>query len=222
MEYLQLTPVHIIGGTVGLLSGAIAVLVAKGSTPHRIAGNIFFVFMLIMSGTGAFLAYFEPAAASVVAGLLTFYMVATGWATVMRREKTIGPFEVIAFFWAVGVAYYGLSAGMEAAASEAGRKDGFPAGLYYAFGGITAFAALMDITMIARRGLAGRQRIARHLWRMCFALLMATSSFFLGQSQVIPEPIRILPVLITPVFAVIGVLFFWLARVLFTRWADAA
>ncbi len=222
MEYLQLTPVHIIGGTVGLLSGAIAVLVAKGSTPHRITGNIFFIFMLIMSGTGAFLAYFEPAAASVVAGLLTFYMVATGWATVMRREKTVGSFEVIAFLWAVGVAYYGLSSGIEAAASEAGRKDGFPAGLYYAFGGIIAFAALMDVTVIARRGLAGRQRIARHLWRMCFALLMATSSFFLGQSQAIPEPIRILPVLITPVFVVIAVLFFWLIRVLFTRWADAA
>src|SRR5688572_14274691 len=42
----------------------------------------------------------------------------------------------------------------------------------------------------------GSRRVARHLWRMCFALFVATGSFFLGQMKFIPEPVRIVPLLL--------------------------
>ena len=44
---------HIGGGIVGLLSGAAALALRKGSRPHRMAGNVFFVSMLIMAAIGA-------------------------------------------------------------------------------------------------------------------------------------------------------------------------
>jgi hypothetical protein len=43
-----------------------------------------------------------------------------------------------------------------------------------------------DIRMLTRGGIAGRERITRHLWRMSFGLYIATGSFFLGQQQVSP------------------------------------
>ncbi|HEY8796026.1 MAG TPA: hypothetical protein VIM15_13895 [Gemmatimonadaceae bacterium] len=70
--------------------------------------------------------------------------------------------------------------------------------------------------MIRSGGLAslrGAPRLARHLWRMCFALFIATMSFFLGQAKVIPKPIRIPALLALPVLAVLLTMLYWLWRV---------
>jgi hypothetical protein len=60
------------------------------------------------------------------------------------------------------------------------------------------------------RGVFGSQRVARHLWRMCFALFMATGSF-LAQKRVLTflgGP-KILLLSIVPLILLI----FWLIRV---------
>ena len=214
MESFSLVHVHILGGSVSLFAGAAALWFRKGSNPHRAAGNIFFVFMLLMSGTGAYMSYLNHESVSILAGLLTFYMVATGWATVKQAERTVGGFETVAMIAAFGIAAYGIILGLEAINSEDGRKDGFPAVIYLLFGGIAAIAALSDTSNIMRKGVAGAQRIARHLWRMSYAMYMAVSSFFLGQQQVFPEALRGSPILIAPVLIVIVLLFFWLIKVL--------
>lgn len=57
------------------------------------------------------------------------------------------------------------------------------------------------------------QRIARHLWRMCLAMLIATTSFFLGQQKVFPDSLRGSSVLFVPVLVVLAVMIFWMIRV---------
>lgn len=52
---------------------------------------------------------------------------------------------------------------------------------------------------------------------MCTALFIATLSFFIGQSQVFPEPVRIMPLLALPVLAVLVTMFYWLWRVRIKR-----
>jgi heme/copper-type cytochrome/quinol oxidase subunit 4 len=67
---------------------------------------------------------------------------------------------------------------------------------------------------ILRSGnLRGSRRLVRHLWRMCFALFIATASFFLGQAKVFPQPIRIPALLALPVVAVLVTMLYWLWRV---------
>jgi hypothetical protein len=61
--------------------------------------------------------------------------------------------------------------------------------------------------------LRGVFRLARHLWRMCFALAIAALSFFIGQSKVFPKPIRIIPLLALPLLAVLVTMLYWLWRV---------
>ncbi len=217
MEPLSLVHIHILGGSVSMLAGAGALWFQKGSTPHRAAGNIFFVFMLLMSGTGAYLAYINHEGASILAGTLTFYMTATGWATVKQAENTIGSFEKIALVAVIGIAAYGLLSGFEAMNSETGRKDGFPAPVYLIFGSVAVIAALSDLSVLMRRGIGGAQRIARHLWRMTYAMFMAVASFFLGQQQVFPESMQGNPAFFVPVLLVIILLFFWLIKVLFGK-----
>jgi hypothetical protein len=49
---------------------------------------------------------------------------------------------------------------------------------------------------------------------MGFAMFVATGSFFLGQADEIPEPLRIYPLLALPVITVVLFTPVWLVRVL--------
>jgi hypothetical protein len=48
---------------------------------------------------------------------------------------------------------------------------------------------------------------------MCFALLIASLSFFIGQAKVIPEPIRIMPLLAMPMLIIAMMMIYWMWRV---------
>jgi hypothetical protein len=208
---------HIWAGTVGLLAGAAALSFRKGSRLHRISGNVFFVSMLVMSGVGAYGGYVMSQPNNVVGGVFTFYLVATAWLTVARKAGQTGLPEVAALSLALTVGASCMMFGWEAAHSASGMKYGMPAGLYFAFGILALICAAGDIHMFVRGGIAGARRIARHLWRMCFALFFATASLFLGQQQVFPAAIRKPAFLALPVVAVLAVMIFWLLRILFTK-----
>jgi hypothetical protein len=83
-------------------------------------------------------------------------------------------------------------------------------------GSVILLAGLGDLRVILR-GISGRRRIARHLWRMCFGWFIATGSFFLGQQQVFPAAIRKTGLLIVPAVLPLILLVFWLVRVRFTN-----
>ena len=71
--------------------------------------------------------------------------------------------------------------------------------------------------MLVRGGISGAQRIARHLWRMCFGLFVASGSFFLGRQRIFPEFVRKSNVLIFLTILPLILLIFWLIRVRFTN-----
>ena len=48
---------------------------------------------------------------------------------------------------------------------------------------------------------------------MCLGLFIATGSFFLGQMRFVPEPVRIVPLLLVLAFAPILFLIYWMWRV---------
>jgi hypothetical protein len=81
------------------------------------------------------------------------------------------------------------------------------------FGVVSLLGSLGDLRVLHAGAQRGAARIARHLWRMSFALFIAALSFFLGQAKVIPKPIRIYPLLMLPVLAVLLTMFYWLWRV---------
>jgi hypothetical protein len=63
--------------------------------------------------------------------------------------------------------------------------------------------------------LAGALALSRHLWRMCFALFIAATSFFLGQADLFPAELRHPALLGLPVLVVLGAMVYWLWRVRF-------
>ena len=213
------TYIHIIMGTIAVLAGAAALLTAKGSRLHRLAGSAFFISMVIMAMAGIYLAIVMPMAISVLAGGFTIYLVATSWMVARREDGIISKLDYLALATALGVAVGGLVWGFEAQNSADGLKDGLPAFPHYFFAGLGLLAAAGDLTMIVRRGIAGKQRIARHLWRMCFAYFIAVGSLFTGPgATAFPEAIRESGILNIPEPLVLVIMLFWIVRVLATKW----
>ena len=208
---------HVSAASIGLLSGATAVSVRKAGRLHRAFGTVFFLSMLTMTAAGAYLAVMQPARLSLVSAVLTFYLTATAWATVKRRGRA-GLFEYGALLVAVGVAAAGLIFSVQAAHGPKGRLDGIPPAGYVIFASVAVLAAALDLRVILRGRISGVPRIARHLWRGCTALLIATASFFLGQQKVMPTSMHGSPLLVVPVIAVLGLLIFWQIRVRRTGW----
>jgi len=189
----------------------------KGSGPHRIAGNVFFVSMLCMSAAGAYMAVMKSQMVNVFGGVLTFYLVATAWVTAKRRDGKPGVFDWTACLVALAVGTGMLTFGFEAANSQTGSKSGIPAGNYFFLGSVALISAAGDVRMLVRGGISGAQRLVRHLWRMCFALFIAAASLFLARPQLFPALLRRTHVLVFLTVLPLLLMTFWMFRVRFAN-----
>jgi len=120
---------HIIAGTLGMLSGFVAVFLLKGSRRHGIAGNVFVISMLGLSASGVYLAVMKSQPGNILGGSLTFYLVATAWITARRRAGGTGILDWVGLLVVVTITAFELTYGMEAAKSQTGLKYGYPPGL---------------------------------------------------------------------------------------------
>ena len=214
LMHMVLRWAHISMGLVGILSGAAALSFRKGSRAHEMVGHVFFVSMLIMASMGATLAMtYSPNRGNVMGGGLTFYMVATAWATVRRRPGETGRLEIALALLGSAVATAGYTFGTMAALSPTNTLDKYPPPLYFIFGSVALLLTAFDVRMIARGGVTGAVRLTRHLLRMCLAMFMATASLFLGQPQVFPMAVRHSGLLRVPVILVVLALFYSLIRI---------
>ena len=93
MRFSPILLLHICVGMIAVVFGSVALLVRKGGHRHRMTGDVFVIAMLLMSASGAYMAFMASQRLNVLAGLFTFYLVSTAWLTVMRRPKETGRVE---------------------------------------------------------------------------------------------------------------------------------
>jgi len=228
MPYSPILALHICGGTLGLLSGTAALFFRKGSPGHVLAGKVFVISMLTMAAGAMYLAIERNQPGNFWGGILTIYLIGTAWLTARRRDGETSKFDWAALLIPLAVGIMNWIVGLQKMQSPALAKDGVPSGMNLFMGSVLLLAAAGDIRMLLRGGLFGTQRIARHLWRMCFGLFIAAGSFFLGGAN---RPLRLLsavgigqhlsPALFnTPLYLILSVLplillIFWTIRVRF-------
>jgi len=204
---------HVGAGTLALVSGTAAMSVRKGSRLHRQTGNVFVVSMLCLGASGAFIGLSKHQTLNAMMGLLTFYLVATAWFTARRRDGHTHLFDYAALPLPLTVAGVLATYGVAAANSGTGSLEGYPAAAYFVFGSVALLFAAGDVRMLARGGVSGTPRIARHLARMCFGLFIATGSFFLGRQQIFPAVFRTTYLLVLLACLPLLLMIFWLVRV---------
>jgi hypothetical protein len=219
--------VHVSGGTIGLVSGTIAVFARKGGRLHRTAGTVFLVSMLVMAAFAAWLAVAMPGQlVNLFIAAFTAYLVVTAWLTVRRREGTGGLGEKIALLVAVvlcapfAVLSFQLATGQTPYLKTAIPFEGPVLIAIYSFTAVLVIAALGDARLVLVGGITGVARIARHLWRMCLGLMLAAGSAFTnGVPRLLPASVHVpLALLFVPQLLVLGLLIFWMIRVRLTGW----
>ena len=204
---------HFGAGLIGIVTGAIALSVAKGSSTHRQSGIVFAYAMGTAGLLAAVIAFLETKASMIVGGLSVVYFVYTATTTVKPVAGSRRTIDAVLATLVLLAAVLTLRDGFLVWSMPGHARGGVPAGMVFFLGTIYLLAGVGDVRMLRDGGIQGARRIARHLWRMCFALFIATGSFFLGQMKFIPQPIRFLPVLLALAIGPLVVLLYWMWRV---------
>src|SRR5262249_38453034 len=136
----------------------------------------------------------------------------TAWMTVKRHG------EVDMFDWGLllfGITVFAAQATFAVRALMSPTKTlyGLPAPPYIMLGSVVLLAVIGDIRMLMRGGIAGTQRIARHLWRMCFGWFVASGSIFLARPHLFPVWMRKSGALYFLTVLPLLLLVFWMVRV---------
>ena len=206
--------IHILAGLAACISGAAAMIFRKGGPRHRQNGNIFTLSMVTLGVSAIYLAYQRSDVGNFVAGFFVLYLVGTAWLAARRPDNVIGKAEWAGFIYAavgsVVMVYFGYLGWQRPRHMMAGG----PAAALFVLAAVVAMCAWADLRMIRRGGLAGTARVARHLWRMCLALFIASGSFFFARQRIIFHPMLIkmgLPLVF--LFGPLVLMWYWMRRV---------
>jgi hypothetical protein len=149
--------------------------------------------------------------ANVPVGFMTAYLAFTGFTTVRPPSAGSRWLDLGLMFVVVVVAATLFSFGFVALASPEGTLYGMPLFPFFIFGSVGLLAGVGDLRMIRSGGvqaIRGTPRLARHLWRMSGALLIAALSF----PKLVPKPYRGTPLLMIPSLVVLVVMLYWMWR----------
>ncbi len=212
--------IHVAAGGLAMVLGAVALCAKKGGTIHRRSGLLFVCTMLVMGTTASILGFRKSATdANVFAAFMTAYFVVTALTTVRPASPWTSRINATALTMAVGLALLAIVGGAKNVNSPLISPGGVPLRtigvMSFILATVLLLAAAGDVR-IWRFGLPrGGPRLARHLWRMCFALFIAAGSFFSIRERVatiLPEPFTTGPMRALPILLLFGAMFYWLWR----------
>ena len=214
----MLLPVHVAAGGLAIVLGAVALLVKKGGTVHRRSGLLFVCAMIAMGTTALVLELLKerPSTGNVYAALLTAYLVATALTTVRPASRWARGIDLVALPLVVLLALAQIADGVKIFNSPGRSLDGVPFFMPFIPATLLLLAAAGDVRVLRLGVLRGGRRLARHLWRMCFALFIATFSFLVipeRVAKILPEPFATGPMRLSPLLLILGAMFYWLWRV---------
>lgn len=213
------TFLHVGLGTLAVLAGAVALITRKGATHHIGAGRAFVVLMALTSGLGGLLGLVKAESLYITfhASILALTLIVSGWLTA-RFGARMGRAQILTGLINIINTAALIAIGVKAQSTLDGTFYGFAAEDYFFLAGMAGIVAIFDISLIFRRALSERHRIARHLWRMCLAFFIAAGSAFTGPgASAFSKEIQDSGLLSLPELIIILLMLFWLARTLFRR-----
>ncbi|HVE72129.1 MAG TPA: hypothetical protein VNI54_12235 [Thermoanaerobaculia bacterium] len=217
----MLLPIHIAAGMLAIVLGGVALTVKKGGTFHRRAGMLFVYAMLVMGITASILEFLKGAGVSnVVAAVLSIYFVGTALTTVRKPSRWTRVINVAALTVAIALVALSLVGGIQGVNKPGLSSGGVPfrtiGMMSFILATVLLLAAIGDVRIMRRGMPRGGKRLARHLWRMCFALFIAAGSFFSIRERVariLPEPFTTGWMRALPIILLFGAMFYWLWKV---------
>jgi uncharacterized membrane protein len=216
----MLLPIHIAAGGLAIVLGAVALSVKKGGTIHRRSGLLFVYAMLVMGATASIIGFRKSLTdPNIGTGFLTAYFVVTALTTVRPVSSWTRRINGAALTVVVALALATIVGGVNKVNDPGISAGGVPVRtigvMSFFLASVMTLAAVGDVRIMRLGMPRGRPRLARHLWRMCFALFIAAGSFFSIRERVatiLPEPFTAGPMRALPILLLFGAMFYWLAR----------
>jgi uncharacterized membrane protein len=205
--------VHIFAASTALAAGLLALYAEKGKWIHRRFGRAFGYAMMVMTVTAAIMALgYRPNRVNVIAATITFYLACTGLLVVIRRVQDSRRLHLaLLALGALGTLRAWALAAM-AMGQPAHVLDHIPAAGIFMFAIVGTLGVIGDVRLLRAGAIEGTARLRRHLWRMTYAMWIATTSFFFGQARHLPEWMRSSNLNDYIVLAVLATLVYWLVK----------
>ena len=161
MVNAALLTVHIVAGSVALLTAAIALVTQKGGTRHVRAGRVYAVAMTLIFVTAVPLAILGSSVFLLLIAVFSFYLVFAGW---RFARNYAGRPHIVDWAAVAAIALAGLGMlGYSAILSRGGDSQWVTMAL---FGGIALALGVTDARFHRAAAARGARRIARHLTNM--------------------------------------------------------
>jgi uncharacterized membrane protein len=221
LEEPMLLPIHIAAGGLAIIFGAVALSAKKGGTLHRRSGMFFVYAMLVMGCSASILEFQKTAAvANLFAAFMTMYFVGTALTTVRPASRSTRAINVTSLTVAIAMVIVAIIGGVQGVNKPGLSSGGVPfrtiGVMSFVLATVMTLAAAGDLRIMVSGMPRGGARLARHLWRMCFALFIAAGSFFSIRervAKVLPEPLTTGPMRALPILLLFATMFYWLWRV---------
>jgi hypothetical protein len=205
---------HVAMGVVAFTAGLVAISARKGGLWHRRFGLAFTYAMIATGLTAVGISTYEGNATSTN-GLVAAYFVATAWFAIRPLPGGGRKADIALMVLALVFAASGYANAVTAFARPSRSLEGVPGGMFVFMSTIVLLAAIGDFRVIRAGGIQGTRRLARHLWRMCYGLFIATGSFVaqLVRMSFMPASMKSLPVILFFAAGPLVVLLYWMWRV---------
>lgn len=178
---------HILGGTVGLLSGLINILRTKGDKKHQSIGRVFFMSMLTTGVTSLVLAFLHSNHFLMMVGVFTLYMVISGQRYLkLKQSDKIEPklieWTITLLLLVAGLLFLGIG-------FVAIVKSNLFGIVYLSFGGLGLLFVLQDFKNYNDKTTIKNTWLIGHLQRMTGSFIASFTAFLVVNAKYFPEQI---------------------------------
>jgi len=197
--------IHILGGSIALLSAAVAVVTKKGGQQHRRFGRYYTAGMLCIFVTAVPLALLTNNVFLFLIALFSFYLVFSGFR--FARNKSGVP-HVQDWIAVTTILLSGV--GMAALSFIFLRQGNAQWVTLIAFSLIACGLGITDFKTLKNHNATGKQRISRHLTNMLAGTIATVTAALV--TNVTTEPIWV--AWLAPTVVITPVIFYWNNRTL--------
>lgn len=194
--------IHILAGSIGLLSGTFTLVRKKGNLLHKKTGKVFFYSMLIVSLSAFILSYLHPNYFLFIVGVFTLYMNTTGVRYLQLKnftqKTTIIDWFLSSFMLIFGLIFLVFGSILIVKGSLFGI-------VFILFGGIALRFVYFDFKNYAGKSKVKRAGEMGHIQRMIGTYIASLTAFLVVNltSDLIPANLTFIPwilptVILTP------------------------
>ncbi|MHA4894007.1 hypothetical protein ACXZ1K_04590 [Pedobacter sp. PWIIR3] len=178
-----LLTLHITGGAISLITGAVVILLKKGGKLHKIIGLIYFYSLLLASLVSFPMCFLHPNLFLFIIGVFTSYMLLTG----IRYQKKTGSGSVNVYDWMLSTIMLFFGSGF-IVLGAINLFNGINFGIVLlVFGSISLAFVLQDWRNYKGKSPIRNFGLTTHLQRMIGSYIAAATAFLVVNNTVLPS-----------------------------------